>query len=71
MVSIKNKVQDNWKDILLVFIKIILKWLQVHSEIIDKNLINQDTKAKFEEKNRSFPFTLSISDWEITLSTWE
>ncbi|XP_076308218.1 nuclear pore complex protein Nup188 isoform X4 [Tachypleus tridentatus] len=29
------------------------------------------TKAKFEEKKRSFPFTLGIGNWEITFSAQE
>ena len=33
-----------------------------------ENLITQRIKSMFEHKNKSFPFTLSMSYWEITLS---
>ena len=32
-----------------------------------ENFNDQFTKTKFEEKNRSFPFILSITNWEMTL----
>ena len=33
-----------------------------------KNVFTKVTKAKLEKKNRSFPFTLDIINWEIILS---
>ena len=34
-----------------------------------RNFIIQVTKIKFEEKNKYFPFTFGISNWELKLPT--
>ena len=36
-----------------------------------ENTTSQVAKAKFEDKYRSFPFTLSINNWKIILSEQE
>ena len=36
-----------------------------------ENFITQVTKANFEKKGKSFPFTFNISNWKIWLSTRE